>query len=154
MKIASKKKKVLLAASAGGHWIQLLRLGPAFEGHEVVFLSTFHTAPIEVKGQKYFRVRDASMWNKWGLILQATQVLLVVARFRPDVVVTTGAAPGFFAIVFARLLRKRTIWIDSIANVEQMSLAGLKAKRWATHWLTQWPHLASHDGPRCHGSVI
>ena len=34
-------------------------------------------------------------------------------------VISTGAAPGYFAMRFAKWLGRRTIWIDSIANVEQ-----------------------------------
>jgi len=94
------------------------------------------------------------MWDRWGLLMQAIQVLFALLRFRPDVVVTTGAAPGFFSIVFGRLMGKRTIWIDSIANVNQLSLAGTKAKRWASHWITQWPHLSGEDGPQYYGDVL
>jgi UDP-N-acetylglucosamine:LPS N-acetylglucosamine transferase len=82
------------------------------------------------------------------------QVFLAVARQRPDWVVTTGAAPGYFALVAGKLLGARTIWIDSVANVEELSLAGRKARRWATHWLTQWPQLASPSGPTYLGSVL
>ncbi|MBA7545310.1 hypothetical protein ES705_37676 [subsurface metagenome] len=35
-----KKKKVLAIASAGGHWIELLRIRPAFSAFHVVFVST------------------------------------------------------------------------------------------------------------------
>ena len=75
-------------------------------------------------------------------------------RHRPDVVLSTGAAPGFFAILFGKLLGARTIWVDSIANAEQLSLSGKKAGRFADLWLTQWPHLAQPGGPLYKGSVI
>jgi len=37
------------------------------------------------------------------------------------VIVSTGAAPGYFAIVLGRLFGARTIWIDSMANIENLS---------------------------------
>ena len=45
-------------------------------------------------------------------------MLGLLLRHRPDVIVTTGAAPGYFALRFGKLLGARTIWIDSMANAE------------------------------------
>ena len=36
----------------------------------------------------------------------------------------TGAAPGYFAIRIGKLLGARTLWIDSIANAEELSMGG------------------------------
>jgi hypothetical protein len=48
----------------------------------------------------------------------------------------------------------KTIWIDSIANVESMSMTGQKVGRFADMWLTQWPHLARPEGPFYVGAVL
>jgi len=149
-----KPKKILAVASAGGHWVQLNRMYPAFAGHELHWISTAPGLALKITQGGYTSVRDANMWDKSGLFLMAFQVGWRVLLFRPDVVVTTGAAPGFFAIMFARILGAKTIWIDSIANADELSLAGRQAKRWATHWLTQWPELAREDGPYYIGSVL
>lgn len=34
-----KLRRVLAVASSGGHWVELLRLGPAFTNHEIVFVT-------------------------------------------------------------------------------------------------------------------
>jgi hypothetical protein len=68
--------------------------------------------------------------------------------------VSTGAAPGYFALRFGKLLGSRTIWIDSLANVERLSKAGLLAGKYADLWLTQWPELAQPGGPEYAGQVI
>jgi exopolysaccharide biosynthesis glucuronosyltransferase PssD len=73
---------------------------------------------------------------------------------RPDVVISTGAAPGFFAIRLGRLMRARTIWIDSVANIEKMSLSGELVCGKADLVLTQWPHLAREGAPLYKGSVL
>lgn len=82
------------------------------------------------------------------------QVALKVLRFRPDVVVTTGAAPGFAALLFGKMIGAKTIWIDSIANSEEMSSSGKHAGRIADLWLTQWEHLVTPQGPQFMGSVL
>ncbi len=50
--------------------------------------------------------------------------------------------------------RARTVWIDSIANIERLSLSGARARPVADVWLTQWAHLARPDGPEYWGAVL
>ncbi len=64
-------------------------------------------------------------------------------REKPDVVITTGAAPGLVAVFIAMLMRKRTIWIDSIANVAHLSLSGRIASHFVSRTYTQWQDLAT-----------
>jgi hypothetical protein len=73
----------------------------------------------------------------WSIL----SVLWLVIRLRPDAIVSTGAAPGFFALRFGKLLGARTLWLDSFANSEELSLSGRKASAFADLTLTQWPHL-------------
>ena len=147
-------KKILAVASGGGHWVQLLRLRPAFEGHDVAYVTVQPSYASQVPGQRFYAVCDATRWSRWDLVKMVFQVTAAVLRERPDVVVTTGAAPGVVALRIGKLLGARTVWLDSIANVEQMSMSGQRVRGFADLWLTQWPHLEATDGPRCKGSVL
>ena len=100
----------------------------------------------EVKPCRFHAVPDANRWNKIALLWSALRILLVVLRTRPTHIVTTGAAPGWFAIVFARCLGARALWIDSVANAEELSLSGMKARRWASEVWTQWSELVEPEG--------
>ncbi len=75
-------------------------------------------------------------------------------RIRPDVVVSTGALPGFIALRLAKLGRRRTVWLDSIANCEELSMSGKRIGGAADLWLTQWPEVAAPGGPDYAGSVL
>jgi len=151
---SDRSMKILAVASGGGHWVQLLRLRPAFVGQHVTYVSVDRAYRAEIGAAPFHVVNDATRWNRFGLIRLAARMLWIVLRKRPDVVVTTGAAPGYFAIMFGRLLGARTTWIDSMANVDRLSLSGEKAGRWADLWLTQWPALAHAGGPRYEGTVL
>ena len=148
-----KAKRILAVASSGGHWIQLLRLRPAFEGCDVAYLTTDPGHRAEVAPARFHTVKDANRWNKFALAACALKVIWVVVRERPDVVITTGAAPGYFALRFAKLLGARVAWIDSIANAEKLSMSGEMASRHADLCLTQWAHVASGT-VRCEGAVL
>jgi UDP-N-acetylglucosamine:LPS N-acetylglucosamine transferase len=141
----SGQQRVLAVASSGGHWVQLRRVAPAFEGQHVAYLTTDRGHRSEVGTAPFYAVNDANRWNKLALARCALKVLWVVLRERPTVVVSTGAAPGYLAIRCARMLGARTVWIDSIANVEELSLSGRMASATADLCLTQWPHLAGGD---------
>lgn len=131
-----------------------MRLKAAFGDFDLVFMSTPVLAPPEIGDARYISVPDANMWSKPRMVWLLCHVAFRLFFIRPKVIVTTGAAPGFFAILVGNLLGRKTIWIDSIANVDELSLAGKKASRWASIWLTQWPHLATENGPKYIGSVI
>lgn len=133
--------------------MQLLRLRPAFEGSDVSWLTTQAEYAKDVHGQLYV-VKDANLWDKPGLAKMFIQVGWLMFRLRPQVVVTTGAAPGFAALVFGKIIGARTVWVDSIANSETLSTSGARVRRWADVWLTQWEHLAADDGPQYWGAVL
>jgi len=150
-----RTRHVLAISSGGGHWVQLKRILPAFEGHELTCVSVDTALAAEVpSARRFFVVADANRWNKLALVRSALRIAWICLRTRPDVVVSTGAAPGWFGLVFGRLFGARTIWIDSIANAERLSLSGEKARKVADLWLTQWPHLARPGGPHYLGSVL
>ncbi|MEI4233975.1 UDP-N-acetylglucosamine--LPS N-acetylglucosamine transferase [Roseovarius sp. D22-M7] len=155
--------KLMVVASAGGHWVQLMRLRRAWRDLPVVYVSTEPglgdivraMARDEGSPAPAFRaVPDANLTHKLSLLRQFVQVLGLVLRHRPDVIVTTGAAPGYFALRLGKLLGARTIWIDSMANAEELSRSGQEIGRHADLWLTQWEHLARPEGPHFMGAVL
>ena len=86
--------------------------------------------------------------------LCAFKALWIVLKHRPRVILSTGAAPGFFCILAGRLTGARTLWIDSVANGEELSMCGKLSKRFAHQCWTQWEHLATPDRPHYHGAVL
>ena len=154
MSDSGRKKKLLAVASGGGHWVQLMRLRPAFAEMDCAYVTTLEGYRPEVPDARFYVVTDGNRWSKWKLAASLAQVSWVIVRERPDVVVSTGAAPGLLAVVLGRLLRAKTVWVDSIANAEKLSMSGRIATRWASLCLTQWPHLEKPEGPRYLGAVL
>ncbi len=151
---SARPPRILAVASGGGHWVQLLRVKNAFEGCDVTFVTVRESYRVQVPGQGFIAVNDATRWSKWSLVALAVRMFLIVARLRPDVVVSTGAAPGYFALRIGRWFGARTLWIDSIANVEEVSLSGRRIASHVDAALTQWKHLESTPGFRFRGAVL
>lgn len=150
----SGQPRVLAVASGGGHWVQLRRVSPAFEGANVTYVTVEPSYAAEAAGSGFFCVTDATRWNKLKLVVMCLQILAILIRVRPHVVISTGAAPGYFAIRLGKIIGARTMWIDSIANVECLSLSGQKCLGVADRCLTQWEHLARPQGPEFVGAVL
>ena len=134
--------------------MQMLRIVPAFAEADLAVATVHPESADQVPAARFYAIPDATRWNKLGLVRLAFRVLRILLAERPSVVVSTGAAPGYLALRLGKLLGARTIWIDSIANVERLSLSGEKAGRCADLWLTQWEHLARPGGPTYAGSVL
>ncbi|RDC54273.1 oligosaccharide biosynthesis protein Alg14 [Pedobacter chinensis] len=139
------KVKLLAVASIGGHWVQLLRIvSPDNAEISVTYLSTHPKCAIMVEGQKFYAITDFSRWNFYKLIPTFFKALKIIQKERPNIVVSTGAAPGLVVLLAAKLLGKKTVWIDSIANVQHLSLSGNIASRFVTRTFTQWESLKTH----------
>lgn len=147
-------KKILAVASGGGHWTQMMRIREAFVGQDVAFVGVKAMYQSDVLPHRFYAIPDVSRLHKWSLPHAVVKLFLILWKEKPDVVITTGSAPGMLALRLGKLLGARTVWIDSIANVEQMSMSGRQAKRSADLWITQWQHLADIDGPKYFGSVL
>ena len=113
-----RRPRVLAVSSGGGHWVQLLRLQPAFEGCDVTYATVLKSSRIDLDDDnaRFKVLPDATRWNKLKLFWLLLRIIMLVIRTRPDAIVTTGAAPGYLSLVVGRLLGKRTCWIDSIAR--------------------------------------
>ncbi len=142
---ASGAMRVLLVASAGGHWVELHRLGTAFADADCQFVSTSSGMTPPVGNRRILEIPDTARDAARTIVPTLIALFRIFRAFDPDVVVSTGAAPGALALLVGRLFGARTIWIDSIANSEELSLSGRLAKPIADLRITQWPHLARAD---------
>ena len=148
-------KRILAIASGGGHWVQLRRLRPAFSGLDVAFASVYPDYSEDVAPHRFYAFPDVSRFSKRNLIPLLFRLMNILIKERPQVVITTGSFPGLVTLALAKsLFGAKTIWIDSIANCEQLSTSGSKAKTFADVYLTQWPHLSAPNGPQHWGAVL
>lgn len=148
-----RRPRLLAVASGGGHWEQLMLVRDAFADADTLFVTTM-PGLAERSGVEARLVPDCNRHEKLRAVRCALKLLWLIAWQRPDAVISTGALPGFFAIAIARRFGARTMWLDSVANAEEMSMAGRLARRHADRWLSQWPAVAEAAGAEWHGAVL
>lgn len=138
------KKKIFAVASIGGHWVQLLRITQQMEkDYEMVYLCTHPKCQTMVEGQKFYLIEDYSRWNAWKMVPSFFHLLGIVRKEKPEAIITTGAAPGLMCLLVGKMLGKKTIWVDSIANAQHLSASGRIASKFVSRVYTQWKDLAT-----------
>jgi len=138
--------RVCLVASAGGHLTQLLKLAQSWAGYDAVYVTTSEAVagelqkrgPVYIVGESNRRqpLRTAKVFG---------QCVKILAKERPDVIISTGAAAGCLMCLLGKLRGAKVLWVDSIANVRRISMSGRIIRPFADVFLTQWPELASND---------
>lgn len=136
--------KLCLVASSGGHLMQLVRLRPAWERHER-FWVTFEKedARTLLKEEQVFwafHPTNRSLRNLFRNLVLAWRLL---REERPDTVISTGAGVGVPFLWIARFLGIRTVFIDSLTRVRDLSLSGKLVYPIVHRLFVQWPELAA-----------
>jgi hypothetical protein len=147
------KIKVIAVASAGGHWEQLMLMRPTLEQYDAHYVSTDRLLTETGCMARVEIIPDCSKDTPLNLARCAVAAARLIFRHRPQVVIT-GAAPGFFCILAGRLVGARTLWIDSVANGEQLSTGDKLARAFANNCWTQWEHLARGKSLRYRGALL
>jgi UDP-N-acetylglucosamine:LPS N-acetylglucosamine transferase len=150
------KLRVCVSASSGGHLTQLLKVSKSWEQHDCFYVSSLPVVAekLEKLGKTYI-VGECNRKHP----LEAFRVMLrcfkIVWDERPDVVISTGAAPGVLVCFSGKILGAKIVWLDSLANVKRLSMSGRMIRPFADMILTQWPELADkYSNVEYVGSVI
>lgn len=140
-----KQLKICVGASAGGHMNQLLNLLEAsgnWPQRPSFYITTLQqlAEKLEDLGPTYV-IGECNRLHPLKTIAIFFRSLKIIYKERPDVVITTGSLPLALVCLSAKLFGSRIIWIDSIANVEKLSMSGAMVRHFADMFITQWPEL-------------
>lgn len=141
--------RLVVGASAGGHLNELLILLGAARGvwpvEPVAFVTTMSIAvqAFAAAGRPVVVLGQADRLQPLLAIRVLVRALHAAWKLRPDVVVTTGSMPLAFFCFWSRLLGARIVWIDSVAQVDGLSMSGRFVRSFADLCLVQWPEVAA-----------
>ncbi len=152
----SQRFKICLAASAGGHLTQLLKVSGCVKGRDVFAVTTSDTVRRTLTGMgEVYVVGECNRDHPLRVLAVLLRCIRIVLRERPAVVISTGAAHGCLLCFLGKITGAKVIWMDSITNVDRISLSGRMVRFIADLFLVQWPELAQrYRGVEYIGSVI
>jgi beta-1,4-N-acetylglucosaminyltransferase len=148
-------ERILLVACPGGHLLQMMALKPAWEDleHRWVTLkaadSTYLLDPEEVVFARGPTARNIpNFFRNLGLAWR------MIREYRPDVILSTGAALAVPFFVMGRLMGVRLVYVESFTRVERPALTGRLVYPLAQAFFIQWPQSSRRKRAIYAGSVV
>jgi beta-1,4-N-acetylglucosaminyltransferase len=131
--------KVLLVCSSGGHLTQLYRLKPWWFEHERMWV-TFEKADARslLADEKVTWAFHPTTRNIPNLVRNLRLALRLMPRYRPDVIVSSGAGVALPFFLLGRLLRSRTVYLEVYDRIDSGTLTGRLCYPIADLFLLQW----------------
>ncbi len=148
--------KLCLVCSSGGHFMQMRSLEGLWREHER-FWVTFPQKDTKalLKGERLYWAYFPTNRNLKNFIRNLFLAVKILARERPDAVVSTGAAVGVPFIYVGRVLGITTVYVESLTRVRGLSLSGELVYPFVDHLLVQWPEVAGmYSRARYRGRVV
>ena len=137
-----KNNKICLICSPGGHLIQLYSLKE--------FWSKFNRFWVTLQGEdtKYLLADEnkiiAFSPTRRNIINFFRNLILaykIIKKIKPSLLISTGAGICVPFFYIAKLLKVKTIYLESLTRVNELSLSGKLVYPFADHFLIQWPEL-------------
>ncbi|MGF2617970.1 polysaccharide biosynthesis protein [Rossellomorea vietnamensis] len=143
------KKQVLFISSLGGHLTQLLQLKPIFESYDyhIVTEKSIITEELSSEYPMSFLVYGARNYPFkyfFKFTYNIFKSLYFFFKFKPDVVVTTGAHTAVPMCYIAKLFGKKVVFIESFAKTSTPTLSGKIVYPIADLFIIQWEGMKKH----------
>jgi len=139
--------KICLVCSSGGHFSQLYSLRKFWEEFEhfwVTFPGRDTTSLL--RNEKTYWAYYPTNRNIKNLIKNKSLAIKILKKKKPDIVISTGAGVSVPFIYIAKLLRIKTIYIESLTRINGLSLSAKLVYPVVDHLIVQWPELENRYG--------
>jgi len=145
--------KICLVCSHGGHLSEMLQLMEAFEGHETFFVTYDSARTRRLERSYLLKNIGTSPLLMARAFISTFRILL---REKPKLIVSTGSEIAIPAFYLARILRIKTIFIESWTRVDRPTGTGKIVYPVSDVFLVQWERLLSKYGKkaRYEGAIL
>jgi beta-1,4-N-acetylglucosaminyltransferase len=131
--------RILLVCSSGGHLIQLHNLKPWWERHDRMWV-TFEKLDSKslLTGERVAWAHHPTTRNLRNLVSNLLLAWRLLTRYRPDVVVSSGAGVAFPFFLIARLLGQKTVYVEVYDRIDSATMTGRLCYPFSDLFLLQW----------------
>ena len=140
-------EKLLFISSGGGHLEELLSLRSLFSEFDYLLVSE-KTDTTKYLKDKYQNVKYLAYGTKTHLfsylfifLFNIIKSFFIFIKFKPDYVISTGTHTAVPMIMIAHLFKKKTIWIETMANINTPTKAGSIVYKYVDKFIVQWPDM-------------
>ena len=97
-------------------------------------------------GKRWYVIGECDRNQPINALRTTLRSVRLIWRERPDVVITTGSLPMAIFCLVCKLFGGKVVWIDSISQIETISMSGRLIRPIADLFFVQWPDLAARNG--------
>lgn len=138
-----QKKKVMFICSVGGHLTQMLQLKSMFNDYNYLLVTEKTDVTRDLKEKynvKFFKYCNGKKFFSYLFtnIINTFNSIFTFIKFRPDVIVSTGANTSVPMCYLGKLFGKKVIFIESFAKSRGKTLSGKLVYPIATIFVVQW----------------
>lgn len=153
------EKKVLFISSTGGHLNELLQLKSLFYNYDYLLVTEKDKSTISLKDKynvKYlvYGTRKNLFSYFFKFIFNFIKSFIIFIKFKPDVVITTGAHTCVPMLFIAKLFKKKSIYIETMANRKTKTMTGKIVEKWVTYFVVQWEDMKNLYEDSVYGGLI
>ena len=138
--------KIALICSHGGHLAEILHLINAFEGHEIFFVTYKNMRTSNLEFKKYL-IKNIGK-SIFEMVIAFMRFIRILSTEKPQMIVSTGSEIAIPAFYIAKLLRIKTIFVESWCRVLTPSGTGKIVYYVSDLFLVQWPQLLKKYGKK------
>ena len=147
--------RVLIVCSPGGHLLEMLALEPAWEGLDHLWVTYESPDARYLLTQRRVEFVYGPTNRHIGNALRNFPAAWRVLRsYRPDTILSTGAGVALPFFVLGWLLRKRLVFVESLARVDDISLTGRLVYPLCDEFFVQWRTAQRLKRARWEGNVL
>lgn len=134
--------KICLVGSSGGHLNHLYMLKPIWEKHDR-FWATFDQKGSRslLKDERFYSLYFPSNRSIKALIINSVRAIKILLKEKPDLIISSGAAPAVPFFYIGKLLGAKTVFIEVYDRINRDTLSGRLCYKISDLFIVQWEEM-------------
>ena len=135
-----------VGASSGGHLTELaalLDLRSMWPAQPNVYVTTLSISTDMFPDESAsYSIGECDRKRPFKAMKTLFRSIRVASRVKPDVVLTTGSLPLAIFCLVSKFFGAKIVWIDSISQIDRLSISGQLVRPFSDLFFVQWPELS------------
>ena len=135
----SKKLKIAIVGSSGGHLTHMYMLKEFFEKHDR-FWVTFNKTDAQslLKNERKYWCYYPTNRNLLNLIKNTFLAFKIIIKEKPDLIISSGAAVSIPFFLIGKMFRKKLVYVEVFDRIDKPTVSGKFCYKFADKFIVQW----------------
>ncbi len=153
----TKKIKICLASSSGGHFEQLMMLKSLvnkYNGYIVTEKIGYDVKAGNIPVKYVLAINRTDKLFALKFLLNIIKSFFIIVCNRPDYIISTGALAAVPLMVWTKIFGGKVIYIESFAKISSPNISGKIAYKFADQFYVQWESMKKfYPNAICKGGI-